>query len=953
VTATASATTICTGSSLTLTANLTGGNSNNTKSFIWVPSENITNPNQAVCTAKPTQTTTYTVYATDGNDYTAQASVTVTVGPDAEAGDDQYIVSGTSVQLTAANIKVGVSYKWYLNGSLLGNISVPVTPLVKSTYMLVARQNQNTCSDTDYVTITPLITCASALDTFLTIPPNFTVKQFVNRMKIYSSLTGNAIANDTLLSNLSLPIYFNGPFIIDNHYTFVNCTNMYFSEGAYILQNTDNKNLSLYNCQLKAAPCTQKMWRGIVMQEYGEKLTLNNCLIEDAINGVEATNNTRIFATNTTFKRCYVGIYFHDYDEVDLGGFIVGCKFVGTKCTLEPYLNQTRLAGIYCNNAYMIEIGSNTSASNIFNKSLYGIYSINTSVKIYNSIFSKMRQQEGAFPNTGTCIYMKNSAGTGNINNPLHLWPMYELFAGDSINNYGNEFKNSNKGILSDNCAVNATGNLFDNLGVAFTANGCVYKELVLRKNTVINTDNGFSLIDNKWATSDITDNNITIRAVTSNSSGTYGLRIADAAGFSSILNIENNHFTSRGIYAMQITNNVLGNIESNSIYMDNTAPLTAYGIKLEACDSMKVNCNNIYGGTLANYGNQRAVSLSFTPNSYLECNETHKTGIGFEFLADCNFAYLKNNTFRRHKIGISVGDIGITGGIIGPQPPVSNLRPLGNIFAGEYTIATGVGKGKGYFVTAATQSVNSKLAGGIGSLKQFIVYDGDPIQTPYPNIKIGTASTALNPQKNTKIPLDCNANCSMPDAANMRTTEIEKPTISDYSNLKNQLVQTFNDETNDVIQQHLKIDLIRTASDFDLGNGSNSHQLKAFYNQMQQTNIGFIANISKAYSKLNGCNNIEENKRLILTAAQLSAAITPDNIYEENSKQIESIKTKYLLSMQSDMDAFELAELFGIASQCPYVGGPAVFDARALYVKYYPNIVFDDHLICKTGTMH
>jgi len=192
-----------------------------------------------------------------------------------------------------------------------------------------------------------------------------------------------------------------------------------------------------------------------------------------------------------------------------------------------------------------------------------------------------------------------------------------------------------------------------------------------------------------------------------------------------------------------------------------------------------------------------------------------------------------------------------------------------------------------------------------------------------------------------------------MPDAANMRTTEIEKPTISDYSNLKNQLVQTFNDETNDVIQQHLKIDLIRTASDFDLGNGSNSHQLKAFYNQMQQTNIGFIANISKAYSKLNGCNNIEENKRLILTAAQLSAAITPDNIYEENSKQIESIKTKYLLSMQSDMDAFELAELFGIASQCPYVGGPAVFDARALYVKYYPNIVFDDHLICKTGTMH
>jgi hypothetical protein len=948
VTASATSTAICKGNAVTLSASLTGGNSTNTKSFVWVPSENVTNANQATCVAKPVQTTTYTVYATDGNDYTAQDTVTITVGPDAIAGSDQYIVSGTSTQLTAQNTKAGTSYKWYLNNSFLGNISVNVAPIVTSTYTLVARQNSGSCTDTDYVTITPLITCASALDTLLTIPPNFTVKQFVNRMKVYCNLTGNGMANDTSLSNLTVPIYFNGPFIIDNHYTFINCTNMYFSEGSYILQNTDNKNLSLYNCQLKAAPCTQKMWRGIVMQEYGEKLILNNCLIEDAINGVEATNNTRVFAINTTFKRCYIGIYYHDFDEVDLGGEVYGCKFVGTKCTLAPYLNQNRLAGIYCKNAYAVEIGKKTGATNIFNKSLYGIYAQNTSISLFNSSFSKMRQQEGNYAHTGSCVYMKNGAGNGNINNPLHLWPLYELFAGDTTLNAGNSFKNSNRGIVSENCAINAVGNLFDNVNLGVNAYGCVYKILHFKNNQIINSDNGFLLVDNKQADINLMNNNITIRAVSANSAGTYCVRVADASGFPSTLNVEFNYFTSRGIYALLVSNNKLGNIESNTVYMDNTAPLNAYGIKLEACDSMKVNCNYLYGGTLVNYGNQRAISLSFTPNSFLECNETHKTGIGFEFLSDCNFSYLKNNTFRRHKIGISVGSVGLTGGLIGPQPPVSNLRPLGNMFAGEYTIATGVGKGKGYFVTAATQSVDSKISGGLGTLKQFIVYEDDAIQSPYPNIKIGANATALSLSKNNKVPLACNANCSLPEAT-LRTSNVELPTASDYASLKNQLAQSFTDDLNDVMQYHMKIKLFSNTTSFDLSEANGTDALKNYYRNYEQSNIGNLSMLNKAYGKVNGINTVEENNSLLNDAARLIYNVTPENEYALNAKQLEQLKIDYFLSKRNDFDNSEIQVLYHIASLCPYTSGPVVFDARALYAKYHPEIIFDDFELCKS----
>ena len=95
--ATVPGTTICTGDTATLTANVTGGTG--TISYLWSNSATT----QAISVA-PTTTTTYTVTVTDGNDCTATASQEITPSTNATAiasidndaamsfnGTDQYI----------------------------------------------------------------------------------------------------------------------------------------------------------------------------------------------------------------------------------------------------------------------------------------------------------------------------------------------------------------------------------------------------------------------------------------------------------------------------------------------------------------------------------------------------------------------------------------------------------------------------------------------------------------------------------------------------------------------------------------------------------------------------------------------------------------------------------------------------------------------------------------------
>lgn len=79
--------------------------------------------------------------------------------------------------------------------------------------------------------------------------------------------------------------------------------------------------------------------------------------------------------------------------------------------------------------------------------------------------------------------------------------------------------------------------------------------------------------------------------------------------------------------------------------------------------------------------------------------------------------------------------------------------------------------------------------------------------------------------------------------------------------------------------------------------------------------------------------------------------AISTNGIYLQNHTSIKSINLSLL--SQSDQEAYLFSKsekIREIADQCPLTGGPAVYRARSLYARIFPDHVYEDELACLQG---
>lgn len=130
---------ICIGNQATL--NASGGSS-----YVWAPTQYLSNAQIAAPIASPTVTTTYSVTVTNQNGCSATASVVLTVNPlpPASAGSNTAICLGHSTTLDASG---GNSYQWS-PATGLSNTAIPnpvANPQVSTTYSVTVT-NANTCS---------------------------------------------------------------------------------------------------------------------------------------------------------------------------------------------------------------------------------------------------------------------------------------------------------------------------------------------------------------------------------------------------------------------------------------------------------------------------------------------------------------------------------------------------------------------------------------------------------------------------------------------------------------------------------------------------------------------------------------------------------------------------------------------------------------------------------------
>lgn len=152
--------TICEGKSVQLEAS--GGSS-----YLWTPSNGLSNPLASNPIASPTETTTYTVkVSNDGCSATAEITINVNKNAIADAGTDQTIVTGQSTTLNGKVSGDDFTYFWtpsdYLdNPTKLNPIATPTEDI---TYTLHASSNLgcNSSSDEVFIKVYPKVVIPNA-----------------------------------------------------------------------------------------------------------------------------------------------------------------------------------------------------------------------------------------------------------------------------------------------------------------------------------------------------------------------------------------------------------------------------------------------------------------------------------------------------------------------------------------------------------------------------------------------------------------------------------------------------------------------------------------------------------------------------------------------------------------------------------------------------------------------
>lgn len=154
---------LCTGSSAELCLDCT---ENAAYTYLWSPSTNLDDPTKLNAIASPTSTTFYTLEVTEtatscNATVFVEATVDANPSPTADAGIDQQICEGTSVQVGSTDL--GDTYEWgptalqpYITPSI-NNSQITFTAPDTGEYTLTLLvTNANTCTNTDEVTVTVL-----------------------------------------------------------------------------------------------------------------------------------------------------------------------------------------------------------------------------------------------------------------------------------------------------------------------------------------------------------------------------------------------------------------------------------------------------------------------------------------------------------------------------------------------------------------------------------------------------------------------------------------------------------------------------------------------------------------------------------------------------------------------------------------------------------------------------
>ena len=462
---------------------------------------------------------------------------------------------------------------------------------------------------------------------------------------------GSTFNNDTF--------YVAGVLLIENMTaTFNNCV-IYTAAGANIIINT----AQVYLNSSYIIAC-DTMWQGITMLDDAWIYT-DTTHIEDAHIAIDFVGNGGGFKIQDSYMINNVTSInvppSASCNTHNIYGYVAGTKF-GLYKTKFPkdYIGQLAHGIKPFTGISMVDmiftLGDNTAAKNTFHNMNSGIVACQSDIKIYNSTFDNVAE-DNFYLHTWRGTAMVSLSGFCGLPGKMVVHP----------NLIDTLVFNSFRGSYADNSNFTLTGNKLWKVNTGVYATNCkgVGMTTMINSNNIIASHHGIYFIDNAGY------GKLTAAGNTIKITGNVGLigeaiailekKIEEDVAWTPYYNINTNNINvqqgadgiiANYVYQPQITyNEILSNTTGANQLID--------GIAIDGCYEALVSCNNVKGNTVTDTLHT-AIAVRISTGTQVICNTVDSTGYGMFFGGICLGTMYRGNSMYHHFNSLRLNNVAV-----------------------------------------------------------------------------------------------------------------------------------------------------------------------------------------------------------------------------------------------------------------------------------------------------
>ena len=803
---------------------------------------------------------------------------------------------------------------------------------------------------------------------------NIPVAACISDANCYSELTiPDSTHSSAVGSVISTTVFIEGQFFVDQDLSFIGAQ-VRMAPGAEIIVQA-GAFLDIETSTFTA--CSGIMWKSITAQA-GSVVRIRASFMDDAENAITALDSTVVKVDNTQFHNNRVALHVPDsglaYNDVALS--VTNSTFYSQDAMPVPYPGQTTAVGTRgyaAVDVYYMTLDF-TGGNNLIHDMSNGIVARGSDLGVADCRFVNIAP-DAAYTLAGNGAGI-NAHGGGGFHSVKQTG-----FGMNSTPSY----ENCRWGLYTEYMSVKSRDNQMLDMGTAYRVAHAGFLYVDILDNKVIARDHGVDLRFNDGALHLLVQgNDITFGAndCTANCPGYSGINVEEGnyKNPSSVIRNNTIRFTTKlssrtGVNLLAADQWVVADNELLMQYnMANQS-----GIQLNGCNRTDVSCNNI-SSTDASFVNLRQAAIRNTMGSHarISCNDMDRTANGMLFNGPAPGTDVRGNSINRHKWGLRL----TSNAIIGLQVLKGNLwyydpLPIGGL-AAWYQVSNALALQYQFLYNPAinvappswsppnwfdiTFGANYACAndGGDDYCSQFKIRGKEELTEL--DVLVATDSLENEPYTDeTKWMLrrdlyrKLDENADLEDSLEIMTefhADLQGSTTAAFKAVDDEQFVLYALDSSMAAQLQAKqaeIDTILVL----VNEGMEQLGDSSLTVQQRQLILFGISSYREDIAALTADNSsalqVAAEVKVLAAgdAKDANDGIVTTELIEANQKAINNI---YLATIGKDVDVFtteQATTLFDIASQCPMLGGNAVFKARSLYGLIDDTYSFDDSLLC------